>query len=194
MKHTQEIFQKIYQRQTQVLTQITIPQDQADSPIGSTNALSVQNNYFQIRINELYLSKGREWFTTYAPLVFTVAEFTYDNKIEAVPFIVGPTLIEKYGQKAPQGMLFSNTRIAGLHPYQGGRITLSIVLCRVRLKNYAKELLSLSESIASVLDISTAFSTYLKISNVLLEGIESLFSLGDTQSLIGLRQIGRAHV
>ncbi|MFG6100963.1 hypothetical protein U2F10_01840 [Leptothoe sp. EHU-05/26/07-4] len=188
LERFQTIWRKISQGYSQPPMSLTIPQSRVDLSLSADGALKQNARYFQVRINELHLSKTREWFTTYQPFVFVVSEFIYDNKIETVPFIVGPSLIEKHGQPAPQGMIFANTRVAGLHPYRGGKLNLSILLCRIKNKNYVKELLQLTENAASVLDFSTALTSYLKIGNVLLDGIESLFNLGDTKSLIGLRQ------
>ena len=102
--------------------------------------------------------------------------------------MVGPSLVEKYGQKVPNGMIFANTRVAGLHPYRGGKLAFSLILCRVQRLNYATELLKLVESTASVVDFSTSLSTYSKIAGVVLDGLESLLGLGKTESLIGIRQ------
>lgn len=115
---------------------------------------------------------------------------TYDKKPETVPFVVGPSLIEKSGQKAPSGggTVFSDTRVAGIHPYRGGRLTLSIVLYRVKRKDYAQGLLKLIESISSAIDFSTALKSYTKVAGVLLTGIETLFGLGETEPIIAIRK------
>ncbi|MCW5319161.1 hypothetical protein GTQ43_37850 [Nostoc sp. KVJ3] len=184
----QTIWNQIQKTPTKIPTRVSIPRSHVDS--GTAMGGTFQNNahYFQVRINEMYLANSREWFSKYDPLIFVVSEFTYDKKFEAVPFIVGPTLIEKYGQKAPTGMVFSNTRVAGVHPYRGGRLTLSIILCRVQKENYAKGLLRLVENTTKIIDFSTALSTYIKLGGILLDGIETLFGLGGTESLIGIRR------
>ena len=77
-------------------------------------------HYFQVRINEMYLKYSRNWFSRYDPMVFVVSEFTYDKKAEAVPFVVGQQMMEKFEKNTPTGMIFSDTRVAGVHPYRGG--------------------------------------------------------------------------
>lgn len=151
-------------------------------------AFQPNEHYFQVRVNELYLTYSRQWFRTYDPMVLVVSEFIYHKKEEAVPFVVGPMMMQKIGQKMPAGMVFSDTRVAGLHPYRGGRLALTVVLYRVLGKDYLRKLLRIVESAANVLDFSTAVSTYVKVADVVLDGVEALLELGDTDPLIGLRK------
>jgi hypothetical protein len=187
----QNIWQKILQSPAHIPSRVAIPPNHvhnAQETLGT--AFQPHEHYFQVRVNEMYLTYGRKWFDQYDPMVFVVSEFIYDKEEEAVPFVVGPMMMEKFGngQKMPAGMVFSDTRVAGLHPYRGGRLTLSVVLCRVKRENYARKLLQIIESAASVLDFSTALSTYVKVGSVVLDGVEALLGLGDTDPLIGFRK------
>lgn len=145
-------------------------------------------HYFQVRLNEMYLANSREWFVKYNPMVFVVSEFIYDKKQETVPFLVGPMLLENGGQKLPDGMVFYDTRVAGIHPYRGGRLTLSIVLYRTQNENFARNFLKLVEGAASALDFSTALGAYTKVAGVVLDGFESLLGLDKTVPIVGFRK------
>jgi hypothetical protein len=145
-------------------------------------------HYFQVRVNELFLQYDRQWFSTYDPMVLIVSEFTYDKKDEAVPFVVGPSLLQDRGVEVPAGMVFSDTRVAGLHPYRGGRLSLSVVLSRVQRQDYLKELLSVVENVAGALDFATALGSYVKIASAVLDGVESMFGLEGTSPLVGYRK------
>jgi len=182
------LWEQIQQSPAKTPTKLKISNDRIDRDTTLTKPFQPNQHYFQVRINELYLTTSRKWFSEYDPLVFAATEFTYDKKIETVPFIVGPSLIEKTGQKAPSGMIFSNTRVAGIHPYRGGRLVLSIALYRVKRKDYAQGLLKLIESVSAAIDFSTALRSYTKVAGVLLNGIETLFGLGDTEPVIAIRQ------
>jgi hypothetical protein len=185
------LWEQIQKSSTKTPTRLKIPNTRSDHrQTTPTQPFQPNQQYFQIRINELYLSTSRKWFSEYDPLVFAATEFIYDKKAETVPFVVGLSLIEKNGQKAPTGgsTIFSNTRVAGLHPYRGGRLTLSIVLYRVKRKDYAQGLLKLIESVSSAIDFSTALRSYTKVAGVLLTGIETLFGLGDTEPIIAIRK------
>src|SRR5262249_23437968 len=140
---------------------ITIPTDHVDQAASLGGTFLPNQHYFQVRINELFLTNAREWFSTIDPMVFIVSEFLYDRQEQEVPCIVGPGMMQKYAQrleKVPQGMLFRDTRVAGVHPYRGGRLSLTVVLCQTESKNYARELLKVVETASSALDFSTALT------------------------------------
>ncbi len=182
-----EIWDNIRQSPAQIPSRVDISRDHVDKGQKMGIDFMPREHYFQVRVNEMYLPYSRKWFSTYDPMVFTVSEFTYGNEKQAVPFVVGPMMMEQFGKKIPEHMVFSDTRVAGLHPYQGGRLALSIVLYRVQQTNYAKKLLQVVESAASALDFATALGTYLKVANVVLDGVDALPGLEAIDPLIGYR-------
>jgi hypothetical protein len=183
-----DLYERARQSPAQMPSRVAILPDHVDEGKILANVFDSHEHYFQVRVNEMYLTYSRQWFNKYDPMVFIVSEFTYNKKEEVVPFVVGPMMMEKFGQKMPAGMIFANTRVAGLHPYRGGRLTLSVVLCRVKRDDYPQKLLQMIESAAGVLDFSTALSTYVKVAGVVLNGIEALLGLGDLDPLIGFRK------
>lgn len=166
---------------------VEIPAERVDNGSRLGEVFKPDAHYFQVRVNELYLAQGRQWFTTIQPMVFVASEFIYDTQIQTVPFVVGPELVSKLGIETPQGMLIHDARVAGTHPYRGGPLTLTVVLFSVPRKDYARELLGLIESAAGALDFATALGPYLSVATVVLGGIESLIGLGETQPIAGLR-------
>lgn len=139
-------------------------------------------------MNELFLCKGREWSSTFDPLVFTVTDAIYDKRIESVPFVIGPSLVKKQVAEIPHGILLKNTRVAGPYPFRGGHLAMTVVLCRVRRDNYAAKLLQLVETAAATLDFATAVTSYIKVGRLVLDGVETLFNSEGTTPLVGLRR------
>jgi hypothetical protein len=92
------------------------------------------------------------------------------------------------GQQTPAGMVFSDTRVAGIHPYRGGRIGLTVILYSIVREDYAKKFLSLVESVAGALDFSTAVSAYSKLAGALLDGVETLAGMNGTTPIVGHRR------
>lgn len=178
---------RIRHGERQLPTAVQIPNDHVQGGEKLNAAFARDEQYFQVRVNEMYLGDARQWFSTIDPVVFVVSEFTYAGKMQAVPFLVGPELIEKFGQKTANGTLFRNTRVAGLHPYRGGRVNLSVVLCQIERENYARKLLNIVGSMSQALDFATMLVPYIKIGNVIAEGFESLLDSKGTQPLIALR-------
>jgi hypothetical protein len=123
----------------------------------------------------------------YDPMALVVSEFTYGGELRVVPFVVGPSLVQEKMQQVPNGMVISDTLVAGVHPYAGGKLAVSIVLGQVKRESYAKGLLDVVEKVAGAFPAGRALEPHLKVANAVLEGIESLFGMGDTVALAGHR-------
>lgn len=188
--NARSIWDRLQGSPTVLPTHVPIPQERVlCSETRLREPFSPDSHYFQVRINEMFLSQQRQWFSKFDPFVYVLSQFTYDKAEETVPFIVGPQLLEKTANpmRVPTGTLFTNTRVAGIHPYRGGRVVLALALCQLQRENYARTVLSMVEKAAGALDFSNVLSSYLKVSGVILDGLEALLGVGATKPLIGMR-------
>lgn len=192
MTALERIWNRIRQSEAQLPTKLPIPRAHVVGAEAAATPFERDKHYFQIEVNEMFLTNKREWFNEYDPMVLVISEFTYDKERKSVPFVVGPSLIkatvEESGNKLPNGMLFTNTRVAGIHPYRGDGITLSVVLYRLRVEDYIRKLMKVVETAAGALSFGTALGAYLKIGDVILDGVDSLFDLGAINPVVGHRQ------
>jgi hypothetical protein len=164
-----------------------IPHDHVQDAAGMP--LEAEQHYFEVRINEMYLSYARQWFDAYDPMVLAVSEFTYNGQPAVVPFVVGPAMLKKLGSELPQGMIFADTCVAGPHPYREDGIAVTVVLYRVSRENYVRKLLRIIESAATALDFANALSAYMKVADVVLDGIEALTGTdGSADPIIGIHK------
>ncbi len=157
---------------------------------GDGNPFSPRQHYFQIIINEMFLANEREWFVTYSPMAFVAATYIYNKNRETSPFIVGPSMLEEYGQELPQGMIFRNTPVTSLHPYQGGELILTVILYKVQRKNNVDNVLKVLEKVSSVINPAVPavdFASYLKIADSIMDGVETLLGLEETVPVVGYR-------
>jgi hypothetical protein len=145
------------------------------------------NHYFAVQLNEMYLSTSRQWFSVYDPMAIVVTEFTYDGERKVVPVVVGPSMIQENIKRVPNGMAITDTLVAGIHPYQGGKFVLSVILAQVRRESYARRLLGVVDKMANAFVAGSALKPYLKASDAVLEGIEELFNMGETRPIAGHR-------
>jgi hypothetical protein len=185
------LWNRIIRSWSQPPSAIVIPHTHVkEGPLGQP--FQRNEHYFQVRINEMYLAHHRQWFSLFDPLVLVTSEFIYEDndaeKVKTVPFVVGPMMIQKLIGSVPREMIFRNTRVAGLHPYRGGRLSLSVILCQVERKNYVRDLLQVVESVVSAFDFATVLSAYVKVASVVLDGVESLLGSDSTVPLVGLRK------
>ena len=139
-------------------------------------------DYFQIKVNQLYLAcQSRLWVTT-DPTVLVNTQFGYDGKKDvSVPSLVGPSAMKMPQGQIPKGgkMIIENKTVAGYYPFKGGELECSVVLCQLNTEDVAKKIMKLVEAIASAVDYSTQLSSYLKVAGVVIDGIEELAGIKD---------------
>ncbi len=185
---SQDVFASLRRTQTQTQTWQSIPADHLDGRGLPDAPLKADAQYFHVRINEMYLHYQRQWFSRYDPMALTVTEFSYAGQRAVVPFVVGPAMMQKSASQIPNGMVFSNTCVAGPHPYRGGSVAIAVILCQIQCQNYARKLLDIIEAAAGALDFAVALGAYMKVANVVLDGVEALMgSGGSVSALVGRR-------
>ena len=188
MASWQDLWQKIKGTPAERRAALAIAADHTDVATQLAAPFEPGKHYFVVRLNEMFLAKEREWASKYDPLVTAVSEFIYDGAEVSVPTAIGPALLAKDSGAVPVGrMAFTDTRVAGLHPYQGGRLTLTLILYKIQRTDHAKDLLDLVGLGAKALDFATALNPYLKIAGTLLSGIQSMLRLDGTQPVVGQR-------
>ncbi len=164
-----------------------IPPEQC-LPAGSAGDTILRDrDYFWLTINELFLSDARFGVSTYDPLVLVTTSFLYGGKQISVPSIVGPSLLQKAGQRLPQGIVLQDTTVAGPYPFRGGTVTISLVFYRVRSRDYAKEMLRIVENVCGAIGPAADMGVLSKVGEPLLDGLNGLVGMGDTEPIAGHR-------
>ncbi|RFS19589.1 hypothetical protein DVR12_23455 [Chitinophaga silvatica] len=185
------LWSKLQKAPTFVPSIFPIPNSNTDKSEQLATPFEPNENYFTIRVNEMFLSYERKWFSTYDPVVLSVTQFNYDGEKKTVPFVVGPGLLSNLpaSVKVPEGMIYRNTTVAGTHPFKGGTVCTSIILCRMRQENYLRKILKIIEQTAGTYmgGFATMLNPYMKVANIVLDGIDQLFDSGDIHPLIGYR-------
>ena len=148
--------------------------------------LEANDCYFAVHVKELYLHDRRTWWQTHVPTVWTSTEFAYGGAARDIPNLIGPSLLSGNELGTPQGMLYRNTRVAGLHPYKGGPLSFSVVLNKVTSSNPADQVLSLVESTRAAFDLATGLAPYLTIARTVTQGLEVLLGMG-SKPVMGVR-------
>lgn len=180
-------FQKIKERERQLPLTLRIPAERVDGGQGAADAFTADQHYFQVTVNELYLTRSREWTRVIDPAVLVISEFSYNGQRQSVPVLVGPAMVEHALQQVPNGMVFYDTRVAGPHPYRGGPLTLTVVLYEALREDYARKMLELVERTASALSPAVQLTSYLKVADVVLGGVELLLGEEKLTALAALR-------
>lgn len=179
------LWNNIKSANTFVPTYIEFTAEQTDIP-DELIEFDDRRHYFMMSVSEMFLSYKRLWHQNFSPMVFTVCNFNYGNKIHEIPYMIGPSLLEKYQQQTPDGMLFMNTPVVGMYPWRGGNVSFSVILCRIAQTNNAEKLLNVIEDVSGSLDIASGISQYTKIGKVVLNGFNTLLGFQQTSPILGL--------
>jgi hypothetical protein len=172
---------------TQASSWVPIPLTHIDDLNQLPPKLIRDEHYFEVWVNEMYLAYDREWFKTYNPMVVAVTEFSYAGKDLGLPYVVGPNLISS-GVTLPQGMLFTNTRIAGPRPYKGDQVTVALVLCKLQVDDLLRKLVDALGNFAGLLNLTTGLGASLQITNSVMDMIDALTGTdGKATPVIGVR-------
>lgn len=152
-------------------------------------------HYFDITINEMFLStkNDKSWLHSFDPMVFVTSEFQYNGNQVSVPFVIGPSIqLQGKKQELPKngGMIYKNIPVGGRNPYKGGSLAISLVLNQFPYESPLKKLLNIIESATSTYskDIFPVLGNYLKIANILIDGLDALAETDDIKPLIGIRE------
>lgn len=188
MSSVSAIWDKICARPAVVPTISEIRAEHVVTPLGGVSPIIPQKHYFAIVVDELFLANSRQWHQEFDPMVLAITEFIHGKEKVILPFIVGPKLLGDKGTLVPQGMIYRGTRVAGVHPFRGGRIVSSMVLCQLRRQDYARRLMKFVEGVAGAVPFSADLSTYSRYAGSLLDGIDTLLGLEETTPLVGIRQ------
>lgn len=152
-------------------------------------------DYFGVTLDRLHLAAGRQWWSTYDPLVYIEVEFLYGDSRIAVPRLLGPAAIRRQLPaglaELPHGFSVRSLPVIGPLPYRGGPVVITVVLYKIQHTNYAKAILSFLESLSSATGLGKLAETYLQIGGVLTDAVDTLFHMGEAVPLLG-HQVGLA--
>ncbi|MBP2316820.1 hypothetical protein [Azospirillum soli] len=166
---------------------LVIPPKQCEPVTSAGYEIRQNHDYFQFKIDEIFLASGREWWATYDPMVVVLINFLYNDKMIAVPAVVGTQLFGQPRDMVPHGAVLHDTHITGPHPFRGGRISVSIILYKVKRNDYARNLLKFMEQVSGLLAVGASVEMASKLGNIVVDGLESILDLGDTTPIVGHR-------
>jgi hypothetical protein len=166
---------------------IVIPPGQC-LPSGCAGSVIAKDKvYLNLTINELFLANSRKGWTKYQPMVLVTTTCLHGDRMITLPAVVAPSLLTQHRQELPQGLLLNDINVVGPIPYRGGSLTINVLLYRVKHSDYAREMLRLIEGLSKTIGPAADMSMLTKVGATLLDGLESLFGLGDTEPVMGQR-------
>lgn len=182
------IWDRITRSPTQVYAAFRIPSDRVVNSSTANEPFGADDAYFELRLAEQFLRDRREYHQGFIPVTLLLTEFIYEGQRRSFPFVVGPSLLQDLEQlEGDERVRYRNTRAAGPIPYRGDNVDLFVGLFRVKTKDWAKQALSLLESVGKAFDTSK-LTSFISITNPLVDSIESFLGMSDDmQFRIGQR-------
>jgi hypothetical protein len=144
-------------------------------------------HYLQVIVNQMWLAEKRNWWKQFDPMVLVVTSYIYGTEVKSVPMMVGPKIFKEYSEDVAGGSIIRNAPVSNLHPYKGGSVSLQVIFNKVEHKNNSDRLLKALESItsaASPVAPTIPFSSYLKMADGVMGGMEILFDIPQTKPVI----------
>lgn len=184
-----DFFRNLKQDPALLPTCFSIDDDHTDNKPGAAGGFEPRQQYLSVTVNEMYLTTKRKWFKEFEPMVVSVTEYVYGDKLVQNPFVVGSSLLDNKKHPAPNGTLFHDTRVAGIHPYLGDRITLNMALYRSQTKDHLANALELLEKVSGIFNANIAglLKNIVEVSNVVISGVDKLTGSGAVKPLFGWR-------
>jgi hypothetical protein len=169
-------------------TLVRVPDDHVLADGYTAEPFEAGRHYFTVRMNTMCLQHGRHWLTTWHPMLISVIEFRYGGQEVSVPFVVGPSMLkQRTDAEIPLATVFAGTEVVGVHPYAGDRVSVTMLLYRVKHDDYVRRVLGVVEKMAAAFDYSTVLTQYLKIAGAVVDGIDAILGVQDTTPVLGYR-------
>ncbi|BAL76827.1 hypothetical protein [Bradyrhizobium cosmicum] len=155
----------------------------------STQADTIEpfKHYFRLDINQLFISKGRQFWVDFDPLVYAAVDYLQGQQRVVASTIVGPRAIDTGKIAKPHGFLLNDIRVAGPVPFNGGDVGVTIILYKIAQKNYAQTIMKLIETVAASQSSLAAVSKAANLGSILLDGVQGLLELRDNVPVMGQR-------
>ena len=182
-----QLWRKIKKTESFKPARIIIPAENISPPLRVSEGFERNKHYFEVRVNQMYLTDSRKWFTTWEPIVMVASKFLYGGKLQEVPYFLGQKFTGKNPKEQPQGMVFENQKVAGLHPYRGDDFSVSVILGRSKKNDYLKKVLALIENVSNTYlgSFGSAVLPYVNIGKIAMESFEQLIDSQDVEPMIG---------
>jgi hypothetical protein len=187
-----DIIRGLASSSSQPPTDFYIKPENTDNPSRLATPFKQYQHYFMVQINEMYLSEDRQWFRKIMPLVYTSTEFKYrgmDEPLET-PFVVGPALLGAQIKDKARDMVFRDTTVAGWHPYRGGRVALTVLLCKTTTENLLLHALGVIEKVSGLFgtNVSAFLTGFVNVSKIVSDSLDGLLNSKDIEGLACLRR------
>lgn len=165
-----------------------IPNDNVESGTYKPQPFAEGDSYFEIRLKEMFLQNGREYWREFVPITVCVCDFIYDKERRSLPFIVNNDILKSIEQYVDgQHIEYRNTKMAGPFPYVSGDVAVFVGLFRTKTNDLSVHFCNFIGGLVKTFDVS-GLTRYIDLAGPLTSGIEGLLGLKDVEFRLGVRE------
>jgi hypothetical protein len=139
------------------------------------------DNYFVIRLKEMYVRDARKLWQTYYPVLHSFVQ--HRKAIEVA--VVGPGQLSALGNAGVERIVSLNQRLAGPTPYRGDDVDLVVGLYSVPGNDVARALIDTMGELTKLGGIALGEAP--KIVDVVKAGVERTLGLKETKLQVGVQ-------
>ena len=157
---------------------------------GNFEPVAIQPNedYFTLRLCEMYLTDIREYFRKFLPMAILISDFRYAGARHTVPFFLDNKMLGLESYLNGAYVEYKNTRVAGPFPYVGDDVALFTGLFRLEASNLAINLFNLFQNLLNSLD-PCGLSQYLTVTKTLGQKLPSILNMKECEFRLGARDV-----
>jgi hypothetical protein len=141
-------------------------------------------SYFSVRLVEMRLAKGGEYFKTYLPMGVCVVEYTFGAERRRIPLVLSNETVQAMlgDVKGEVGAVkFTDMPVIRRAPVKEDNLTLFVGLFRIPFSDVAKSVLQLAADVSDEVG-AAAFGSGAKLATKLYDRVSSLFKLNAVEA------------
>jgi hypothetical protein len=159
---------------------VTIPKDRTDADYDDS-PLEADRSYFRLWLNEMFLTKSREWFSDWHPAVHSSVQLKfgdYDN--------VNLSRVARAPENKLSQAVLLNYTLTELVPFRGGTVEIEAGLLALKGKDYLQTTIKLLQEFSGL--IAAPLSQALNIAEKVSSGMQDVLAGSDGEVHLALHQ------
>lgn len=169
-------------------TDWVLPAQDDAKAIAAGRRFEAEASYFSIRLVEMGLATGGEFFTSFLPMGVCLTEYRFGDERQRHPLILSNDLIASQikGTAKPGHVEFANMYAVRQAPVKDDNLSLFVGLFRMPYNDLARQVLQIASDLTQQVggDAGTLASG-LRVADKVYDGVTSLFGLKDVTPLFG---------
>jgi hypothetical protein len=148
-------------------------------------AIVADEHYFQLWLDEMFLTDERNWFADWHPAVHSAVTFSFGDQEQAITRIAGASSLKDVDQSHLNRVITLSTQLTGLMPFKGDSIRINAALLAMKGNDSVKQLIDVLGDFSTKLAVPQ-LSLALDFAKPLAQGVSALVGVTDGEMLLGV--------